>query len=131
MSFSAPGDPRFKEVEETINFQLRFPSGLLANCTSTYGYASQCRLCAMATEGSFELLPDMYYTGLRMFVHRGNKVEEVILPQRDHFALEMDHMSDCVMKDKTPLTPGEEGLRDIKLIQAIYEAAKTGKTVKV
>lgn len=131
MSFSTPGDPRFKEVEETIYFQLRFPSGIIANCTSTYGYASQCRLTASTPQGSFELQPDMHYTDLRMYVRRGNNTEEVVLPQRDHFALEMDHMSDCVMSDKTPLTPGEEGLRDIKLIQAIYEAAKTGKTVKV
>ena len=43
----------------------------------------------------------------------------------------MDHMSQCVMENKTPLTPGEEGLRDLKLITAIYEAAGSGKTVKV
>ena len=131
MMYSTPNDPRFREVEETIYFQLRFPSGIIANCTSTYGYASLCRLTASTEQGSFELLPDMHYTDLRMFVRRGNNTEEVSLPQRDHFALEMDHMSDCVMNDKTPLTPGEEGLRDIKLIQSIYEAAKTGKTVKV
>jgi predicted dehydrogenase len=130
MMYSTPGDPRFKEVEETIYFQLRFPSGIIANCTSTYGYASQCRLTATTPQGWIELLPDMHYTGLRMYVHRGNNVEEVMLPQRDHFALEMDHMSDCVMTDKTPLTPGEEGLRDINLITKIYEAAKSGRTVK-
>ncbi len=37
--YTTPNDPRFKEVEENINFQLRFPSGILANCTSSYGYA--------------------------------------------------------------------------------------------
>jgi len=35
------------------------------------------------------------------------------------------------MENKEPLTPGEEGLRDIKLMMAIYEAAKSGRTVKV
>ena len=50
---------------------------------------------------------------------------------RDHFAAEMDHLSECVMEDKEPLTPGEEGLRDLKLIMAIYEAAKSGRTVRV
>jgi predicted dehydrogenase len=43
----------------------------------------------------------------------------------------MDHMSECVMEGKEPLTPGEEGLRDLKIMMAIYEAAKTGKTVKL
>ena len=129
--FSSANDPRFKEVEETINFQLRFPSGILANCTSSYGYAGQNHYRVVGTQGWFELEPATSYRGLRMRVRRGNQLEEVELPERDHFALEMDHMSDCVMQNKEPLTPGEEGLRDIKLMMAIYEAAKSGKTVKV
>ena len=40
-------------------------------------------------------------------------------------------MSQCVMQNKEPLTPGEEGLRDLKIMMAIYEAARTGKTVKL
>ena len=71
------------------------------------------------------------YSGLRMRVRRGNAIEERTLPVRDHFAMQMDHMSGCVMDDKQPLTPGEEGLRDLKLMMAIYEAARTGKTVKL
>jgi len=51
------------------------------------------------------------------------------LPERDAQVM-MDHMSDCVMNDKTPLTPGEEGLQDLKVMTAIYEAARAGKTVK-
>ena len=43
----------------------------------------------------------------------------------------MDHMSECVMNDKTPLTPGEEGLQDLKIMTAVYEAAREGKTVKI
>jgi predicted dehydrogenase len=43
----------------------------------------------------------------------------------------MDHMSDCVMQNKEPLTPGEEGLRDLTIMMAIYEAAKSGRTVKL
>ena len=131
MMYTTPNDPRFREVEENINFQLRFPSGLMANCSSSYGYQTQSRVRVVATNGWYELEPSQNYTGLRMRVFRDCVLQEPSFPQRDHFALEMDHMSDCVMSDKTPLTPGEEGLRDMKLIMAIYEAAKTGKTVKV
>ena len=131
VTYTTPGDVRFKEVEETINFQLRFPSGVLANCTSSYGYAGQNKYRVIATKGWFELEPATSYTGLRMKIRRNNATEDRDLPQRDHFALEMDHMSDCVMENKDPLTPGEEGLRDLKLMMAIYEAARTGKTVKV
>ncbi len=131
VTYTTPGDVRFKEVEETINFQLRFPGGVLASCTSSYGYAGQNKYRVIATKGWFELEPATSYTGLRMKIRRNNATEDRDLPQRDHFALEMDHMSDCVMENKDPLTPGEEGLRDLKLMMAIYEAARTGKTVKV
>jgi predicted dehydrogenase len=49
----------------------------------------------------------------------------------DHFAAEMDHFAECVMNNQDPRTPGEEGLRDLLVMEAIYEAAKSGKTVKV
>lgn len=131
MVYTTPGDERFKEVEETINFQLRFPSGVLANCTSSYGYSGQNRYRVVTSKGWFELEPATSYRGLRLKVRRGNATEERDFPARDHFALEMDHMSECVMENKEPLTPGEEGLRDLKIMMAIYEAAKTGKTVKL
>jgi predicted dehydrogenase len=131
MSYSTPGDVRFKEVEETINFQLRFPSGVLANCTSSYGFAGQNRYRVVATKGWFELEPATSYSGLRLYVRKGNALEERSLPVRDHFAMEMDHLSECVTAGKDPLTPGEEGLRDARLMMAIYEAARSGKTVKV
>ncbi len=131
MAYSTPGDPRFREVEENINFQLRFPSGVLANCTSSYGCAYRSQFHALATKGWFELDPGLSYSGLRMRVNRGNKIEEPSLGVRDHFASEMDHMSQCVMQNKEPLTPGEEGLRDLKIMMAIYEAARTGRTVKL
>jgi predicted dehydrogenase len=131
MMYTTPGDVRFKEVEETINFQLRFPSGILANCTSSYGYSGQNRYRVVTTKGWFELEPATNYNGLRMYVHHDNVTEERMLPVRDHFALEMDHLSSCVMENKEPLTPGEEGLRDLTIMMGIYEAARSGKTVKL
>jgi predicted dehydrogenase len=131
MMYTTPGDVRFKEVEETINFQLRFPSGILANCTSSYGYSGQNRYRVVTTKGWFELEPATIYSGLRMYVHHDDNTEERVLPVRDHFALEMDHMSGCVMENKEPLTPGEEGLRDLTIMMGIYEAARSGKTLKL
>jgi predicted dehydrogenase len=131
MIYSTPGDVRFKEVEEAINFQLRFPSGILANCTSSYGYAWQTHYRVVTTDGWLEMDPATAYSGLRMRVHRGNIIEEKDLPVVDHFAAEMEHMSECVMQNKEPLTPGEEGLRDLTIMHALYEAANTGKTVKL
>jgi len=131
MMYSTPNDPRFKEVEEAINFQLRFPSGILANCTSSYGYAWQSHYRVVTDQGWLEMDPATAYDGLRMRIHRGNWIEEKDLPVVDHFAAEMEHMSDCVMQNKEPLTPGEEGLRDLTIMHALYDAARSGKTAKV
>ncbi len=130
LEYTTPNDPRFAEVEETINFQLRFPSGVLANCTSSYG-APFNRIRAVGTNGWAELEPATSYAGLRMRAGTYTKVEERLQPVVDHFAKEMDHMSQCVMNNTEPLTPGEEGLKDLTLMMAIYEAAKSGQTVKL
>jgi predicted dehydrogenase len=128
MMHSTPNDPRFVEVEENVTFQLRFPSGILANCGSSYG-ANMNRFRVLKPRGSAELDPASSYTGLRMRVFRGGTIEERILPQRDHFAMEMDHFAGCVANNTEPLTPGEEGLKDLKAIMAIYEAARSDKTI--
>jgi len=127
---TTPNDPRFREVEENILFQLRFPSGVLANCTSSYG-APFNRFRVVGTNGWAELEPALSYNGLRMRASGGGKIEERQPAVIDHFAAEMDHLSDCVMTEKAPLTPGEEGLKDMRLITAIYQAAAGGGTVKL
>ncbi len=131
MQYSTPGDPRFKEVEETVNFQLRYPSGVLAQCTSSYGYSGQNRYRVVTERGWFELEPATSYTNLKMRVGRAGSIEERTMPQIDHFAAEMDHFSDCIMNAKEPLTPGQEGLRDLRIMMAIYEAARSGRTVRL
>jgi len=130
MLHSTPGDPRFVEVEENVTFKLRFPSGILANCVSSYGVGVN-RFRVLKPGGAAELEPALSYNGLRMRVFRGNGVEE--RPQRvvDHFAAEMDHFSECVVNGTEPLTPGEEGLRDSRIMTAIYEAAQSGKVIKL
>ena len=131
MIYSTPGDPRFQEVEEHVTFQLRFPSGTLANCSSSYGYFHQSHFRVMGTEARLVMDPATWYSGLHMYKEQGNTIETMDLPVVDHFAAEMDHMSDCVMQNKQPLTPGEEGLRDITIIQAIYRAAESREAVKL
>jgi predicted dehydrogenase len=131
MIYSTPGDPRFKEVEEHVLFQLRFPSGILANCSSSYGYFQQSVFRVMGTQGRLVLDPASWYIGLRMWIERNNRIEYRDLPVIDHFTSEMDHFSDCIMNNKEPLTPGEEGLRDLTIIQGIYEAARGSSVVKL
>ena len=123
MTYSDPRDSRFSKVEQGITFQLRFPSGALANCSSSYSCASVSRFRVVTAEGWYGLEPAQQYSGLRMYVGQGGNISPVHLKEVNQFAAEMDHFSECIMRDETPRTPGEEGLKDIALIHKIYEAA--------
>ena len=127
-------DPRFREVEATCTFTLRFPSGLLATCSSGYsGHRSQF-LRLEGADAWAELNPAFAYTGLKLrssrLIDGHETVQEPKIEEKDQFALEMDHMAQCVMENTQPHTPGEEGLQDQRLVEAIYESARTGRTVK-
>jgi predicted dehydrogenase len=128
LSYSSPDNPRFKEVEETIQFDLRLPSGALASCTSSYGFGCN-RYRVYGTAGQLDSEPFLSYQGNRLWHRRGDQSEQVEIEPGNHFALEMDHFAQCVQNDEIPKTPGEEGLRDLKIMMGIYEAARSGKTV--
>lgn len=134
--FSTPGDERFKEVEESVLFQLQFPSGVLVNCSTSYGVHESRRYRCHADKGGwFGLDPAFSYNGLQMEVSQAigslEWKQHPLIPEKNQFALEMDHMSQCVMQNKQPYTPGEEGLQDQRIMEAIYQSAREGRPVKL
>lgn len=137
MLHSTPDDPRFAEVEEQVNFNLRFPSGFTASCFTSYSVHDSKRYRLLGSSGWAEMDPAFPYVGQALRVsrkHEGEEhdtLEQPKLQAKNQFALELDHLADCVLKDRRPHTPGEEGLQDMRIIAAIYEAAKTGGTVKL
>jgi predicted dehydrogenase len=75
------------------------------------------------------------YQGQRLSVRRAvNGIEtenEFGISPKNHFALEMDHMADCVLNNRDSRTPGAEGLRDLQIMEAIYKSAETRTPVKI
>jgi len=130
MMYSDPKDARFKEIEQSIAFQLRFPSGAIANCTSSYGTGTVNRYRVIGTEGFYGLEPATKYRGLECWHGTLEKTERLHLEEVNQFAAEMDHFAECVLGDKEPRTGGAEGLKDVALIEKIYDAAKGGRAVK-
>ena len=121
-------DPmKFKEVDESISWSMRFPSGVLANCATTYITNGMNHLWAGAESGWFQLDPAYSYNGLK---GRTSKAE-FDFPQPDQFATEMDDFADCILSGRKSKVSGEEGLRDIKILSAIYQSIQEGKTVKL
>ncbi len=126
-------DPRFREVEDLCAFTLRFPSGVLATCSSGYSYRENRFLRVMGTEAWAGLDPAFGYDNLTMQIGRragmSAGVEQRRWSPKNQFALEMDAFAEAIARDRTPLTPGEEGLQDMKVIEAIYQAAASGAVV--
>ena len=135
MIHSTPGDPRFKEVEESVIFQMRFPGGALSTNATSYGAHENRRYRVSAETGWVGLDPAFSYENLALETsHAEGMVEERAHPgitPKDQFALEMDHMAACVLANQPPYTPGEEGLQDQRIMEAIYESASSGKPVKI
>jgi predicted dehydrogenase len=131
--YSTPGDARFTEVEESITWLMRFPSGTLASLSASYGTHRASRLGVYLDKGGLILENAFPYKGQQLFEVRAEDARDqrsfVQIAAADHFATEMDHMADCVVKNQKPRTPGEEGLRDVVLMDAIYRAANDRKTV--
>ena len=127
-------DVRFREVEDLCAFTLRFPSGVLATCSSGYSFHESRQMRVMATDAYVDLDPAFAYGGLSMRIGRKSgaayAVEARRFADRNQFAREMDHFAECIRAGRTPHTPGEEGLQDQRLIAAIYEAARGGGMVK-
>ena len=121
-------DPvKFKEVDETIVWSMTFPSGVVANCNTTYNFNGINRFKAFSSEGWFGLEPAYSYGGIK-----GESSEGPIkFDSIDQFAAEMDDFSRCIMEDRPSRVPGEEGLKDLRVVEAIYKSIRTGTPVKL
>jgi predicted dehydrogenase len=119
---------KYAEVDESMLWQMRFPSGAIANCSSSYETALGTHFRVYAEKGWFGLDPAFLYDGNRGMRSDG---KEINLPADDLFMLEMDDFSRCILENRPSKVLGDEGLRDVRIMTAIYEAARTGRVVKI
>jgi predicted dehydrogenase len=118
-------DGRFKEVEENVAWTMRFPSGIVASCTTTYGANMAGYFRVYGSKGWLEVDNAFVYEGLRLRAdYQGTQIDE-LNPARDpsQFQAEAEHFSHCVQTNQQPQTPGEEGLKDMQYISQIYKSA--------
>ena len=122
---------KFKEgVDETIQFQMGFPSGAVASCLSTYNMNGLDKFYLNGEKGFAEMQPSTGYGPIKGRTHKG----ELTHPHVTHQAVQLDEMAAILFDGKQPLVPvdGEEGLKDMKIMEAIFKsAAKNGKKVMV
>jgi predicted dehydrogenase len=126
-------DPRFTEVEDIIDWTLEFPSGAIASCQSMYS-ANQNHILLMGDKGRIELEPATRYDGNHMWLGKDGREREVMppaAPGKTQFAGQLDHLAQCVRTGAEPIVSGEEGLRDMRIVAAIYRSAREGRTIRL
>jgi predicted dehydrogenase len=119
---------KFKEVEQSVEWEMTFPGGLTTKCRTNYERSGDNAFTVTAERGTFGLSPAYNYNFARGTRSDGQAIN---LPAINQFAAEMDDFAQCIMNNKPSKVSGEEGLRDVKLMMAIYESARTGKLVKL
>jgi predicted dehydrogenase len=125
----AKTDPvKFREVDESVLWQAQFPSGAIASCSTSYEAAGIGRFRVHAERGWFGLEPAFSYHGIRGLRSDG---KAIALPAGDMFAAEIDDFARCILENRESKVAGEEGLRDVRIMAAIYESARTGRAVRL
>jgi len=126
-------DPRrYKEVEEGVAFRLDFPSGLVLQGTAAYSAAFSSFVHIHGEKGWAELAPAFAFEEERRISGKiaGRWFAKTFKPI-DEFVLELDEFASCIQENRKPKPDGEQGMRDIIIIQAIYQAVKERRTVRI
>jgi glucose-fructose oxidoreductase len=118
---------QYKSVDETMHFTLEFPSGLIAECRGSF--AESLRDMKIDCEkGWIQMNPFWTYTGVQGVTSDGLKLNKTVENQQ---ARQMDDDALAIINNKPVLVPGEEGLRDMRVVDAIYESAVEKKRVVI
>lgn len=112
----------FTEVDSTTHFTLEFPEGIQADCLTSFVRPGN-RLEVNCEKGWYYLEPMSNYTGVQGATSDGRKLDKEIVDQQ---ARQMDNDALAILQDEPVIVPGEEGLRDIRIVQAIFDSARQG-----
>ena len=117
---------KFRTVEESLSWQMEMPEGVIAKCTSSYSEKKN-RLRVEADRGFLELEPAYAYRGIKGKTSDG----AMHLPEVAQQAEQMDNFALCIKEGRPTPVPGEEGRKDVRILQAIYKAMETGERVMI
>lgn len=129
--FRPDGDPRFTEVFAHVGSQLRFPSGAIAQLSTSYDSSGANTIEVRGATGALSMDPAIGYSGHKMRLRQAGQASRDLTPGDPdvQFWRQVDHFVDAI-RDGAPIrTPGAMGLRDVRLMEAIYASIASGRTV--
>ncbi len=112
----------FDEVDETTYFTLEFANGTIAECRTSFAHNWNL-LNVDCENGWYKLQPMQAYSGVKGETSDGKQLNKFIENEQ---TTQMDDDAMAILENKAPIVPGEEGLRDIRILEAIYESAANG-----
>jgi predicted dehydrogenase len=123
-------DQRFKEIPETVAVTMKFPHERVASFTCSFGGADRSAYEIVGTKGSVTVDPAYEYAqGVEYVLRLGKRNRAKRYEKSDQFAPELIYFSDCILKDVEPEPSGEEGIADVRVIEALNRSIETGKWV--
>ncbi|GAA6618596.1 Gfo/Idh/MocA family oxidoreductase [Scytonema sp. NUACC26] len=129
---ASKNEPRFREVPEMTSVILRFPDDRLAAFTLSFGAAKVSTYQVVGTKGDLRVNPAYAGDGeIKHYLTIDGKTQERSFAGRDQLAAEFVYFSDCILQNKQPEPSGQEGLIDVRIIQALYKSIQTGGFVKL
>jgi len=118
-------DGRFSEVEENVSWTMRFPSGIVAACNTTYGSEMQGYFRVYGSKGFLHMDPAFNYDGVHLHAEWPGTTLDELSSAKDpyQFMAEAAHFSRDIQTNQEPRANGQEGLRDLQYITQIYKSA--------
>jgi predicted dehydrogenase len=126
------GVAKLKEIDESAGALLRFEDERVASFVTSFNSDDVSAYRIVGTKGHIRVDPAYEYAGALAYEMTVNgKTTRKRIGKRDQFAPELLYFSDCILDNRTPEPSGEEGLQDVRIVQALYESAETGKAVQL
>jgi glucose-fructose oxidoreductase len=123
-------DSRFRKNDETISAILKYPEGRIASFTVSFGAFPTSDYDLVGTKGRIRLEKGFEYSQTMILkTYEEGKTFIKRYPKRDQFAPELLYFSDCIQRKKKVEPSGEEGLMDIKIIEALLLSIDLGSPI--
>jgi predicted dehydrogenase len=122
----------FAEIDETTASILRFGDERVATFVTSFNASDVASYRIVGTKGHLQADPAYEYAeGLEYRLTLDGRTTRKTTPKRDQFAPELLYFSDCILNDREPEPSGEEGLQDVRIVEALYQSAKTGYPITI
>lgn len=115
-------------LDETTIATLEFPGGVMADIKTSFGENVNF-LNITCEKGEIKIDPYSAYSGQNGTSPLGTINHPYNVPYQQ--AKQMDDDALSILNKKPMLVPGEEGLRDIRIVEAIYKSAATKQRVSL